>query len=319
MVSSSVTIVDIARALGISKTAVSSALNGKGRVSEDTRRRVLAEASRMGYVSNRAAQRLRGGNHGAVGLYFPADVRELSFYMEFAFGVADVAAATGNDLVLLTSNAVGRSRPQIDGLLIIDPAPQSFTEISADMGHAPIVTVGKYRGVHEERVSASIAADHRSLTCEVLTQLERCGVKRPALAAIDEPWAPLWAAEVVEGYQSWCALRDVVPVELQARVTPDDEEIEHLLENAEQLQCDALLWVAQGIVPHALALQARGVGAGLQLAAMAVEPGPPRVVSVDLRAREYGREAMTLLSRAVAGDVVQGEHVEHIATVVSPE
>src|SRR5690606_23515914 len=126
--------------------------------------------------------------------------------------------------------------------------------------------------------SASIAADHRNLACEVLTKLERCGVQRPALVAIDETRAPLWAKEVVEGYQTWCTLRGIVPVKLQARVMPDDEVIARLLENAEQLHCDALLWVAQGIVPHALALQARGVGAGLQLAAMAAEPGPPRVV-----------------------------------------
>lgn len=319
MTSAAVTIVDIALALGISKTAVSSALHGSGRVSEATRQSVLAQAELMGYVSNRAAQRLRGGKNGAVGLYFPADVRELSFYMEFAFGVADVAATTGNDLLLMTSETSRRSRPVIDGLLVLDPAPQTFSGISADRGDSPIVTVGEYRGAREDRVSAWIAADHRGLTGEVLDQLGRRGVKRPAIAAIDEARAPLWAADVVSGYEEWCAQRAIAPVKLRANLTPKDDEITELLQSAERCGCDALLWVAQGIVPHALALQARGVGASLRLATMAAEPGPARVVSVDLRAREYGREAMQLLLRAIAGEVPPGKSVSHIALVVEPE
>ena len=52
-----ITILDIAASLGISKTAVSAALSGTGRVSAATRERVLAEADRLGYVTNRAAPR----------------------------------------------------------------------------------------------------------------------------------------------------------------------------------------------------------------------------------------------------------------------
>lgn len=273
----------------------------------------------MGYVSNRAAQRLRGGRHGAVGLYFPADVRELAFYMEFAFGVADVTANTGNDLLLLTSETNGRARPQIDGLLVVDPTPASFSAVSADLGNVPIVTVGEYRGAHEDRVAAWIAADHRSLARDVLDELERRGAKRPALAAIEEARAPLWAADVVSGYDEWCTQRRITPVKLQAHVTPSDEEIAQLLEHAERQGNDALIWVAQGVAPHALALQARSIGTGLQLATMAAEPGPARIVSVDLRAREYGRAATRLLLRTIEGDVTPGERVEHTAVLAIPE
>ncbi|MHA3683324.1 LacI family DNA-binding transcriptional regulator [Leucobacter sp. HY1908] len=320
MASSPVTIVDIARALGISKTAVSSALHGRGRVSEDTKQKVLTQAARMGYVSNRAAQRLRGGKHAAIGLHIPANVRELAFYMELAFGVADVAAMTGNDLLLLTSGASGRARPQIDGLLVVDPEPKAFAAVSSNIGDVPVVTVGEYRGEQEDRIAASIAADHRALTMSVLDQLSQCGVRRPAIAAIEEEWAPMWASEVVAGYRDWCERHGANASILHTQVTPTDAEIIRLLDEVEQRGCDALLWVAQGAVTHALAFQASGVaGEGLTFATMSTEPGPTRVVGVDLEARDYGREAAKLLLKAIDGETDPRESVLHAARIVVPE
>ncbi|SJN09231.1 Maltose regulon regulatory protein MalI (repressor for malXY) [Leucobacter sp. 7(1)] len=310
------TIVDIARALGVSKTAVSSALHGRGRVSEETRQRILAQAEQMGYVSNRAAQRLRGGRYGAIGLHLPADLRELAFYMEFAFGVADVAAATGTDLLLRTADAGGSTRPQIDGLLVVDPTPTTFSGAVAGLGDVPLVAVGEYHGPEQERIAAWIAADHRRLTCEVLDALAEEGAKRPALAAIEPGREPFWASQVVAGYVDWCTERGIEPDIRRASVTPSDREIAEVLGSVEGAGRDGLLWVAQGIVPHALALQAQGAGAALHLGAMAAEQGPARVVGVDLRPREYGRAAAELLFRVLAGGA--REQLGHDAVVIRP-
>src|SRR5699024_10494595 len=128
MAKAEVTIVDIANALGISKTTVSSALHGSGRVSERTRIKVKATADSMGYVSNRAAQRLRGGQYHTIGLQIPSDVRDLPFYAEFAFGAAAVAAEHEKDLLLLSGPANERRHAlAIDGLLAIDPTPDTFS------------------------------------------------------------------------------------------------------------------------------------------------------------------------------------------------
>ena len=53
------TIYDIAEHLGVSTGTVNRALNNKGRISEETRKRVLAAAEELGYKANRAAQSLR--------------------------------------------------------------------------------------------------------------------------------------------------------------------------------------------------------------------------------------------------------------------
>lgn len=70
---SPVTIADVARLAGVSTVTVSKTLNNTGRISEETRARVIKAAGDLGYVANPAARRrLRGaldavkvGEHGA--------------------------------------------------------------------------------------------------------------------------------------------------------------------------------------------------------------------------------------------------------------
>ncbi|MEV0461297.1 LacI family DNA-binding transcriptional regulator, partial [Catellatospora methionotrophica] len=59
------TIADIAGRAGVSRSAVSFALNDQPGVSEETRQRVLAVASELGWRPHSAARALRGGRAGA--------------------------------------------------------------------------------------------------------------------------------------------------------------------------------------------------------------------------------------------------------------
>ena len=69
-----VRLLDVAREAGVSRVAAAHVLNGAGtesvRVSEATRKRVEAVASRLRYRPNRAAQQLRGVRSGLVGVIF---------------------------------------------------------------------------------------------------------------------------------------------------------------------------------------------------------------------------------------------------------
>jgi DNA-binding LacI/PurR family transcriptional regulator len=60
---------DVARAAGVSTTAVSYAFSGKGRMPESTRELVLQTAKQLGYEGNYYAQRLRGGNDNMISLF----------------------------------------------------------------------------------------------------------------------------------------------------------------------------------------------------------------------------------------------------------
>ncbi len=62
------TIADIAQRAGVTKAAVSFALNGQPGVSAATRERILALAQEVGYQPSSAARALTAGKAGAYGL-----------------------------------------------------------------------------------------------------------------------------------------------------------------------------------------------------------------------------------------------------------
>ena len=63
-----VTIADIAERAGVSKGAVSYALNGQPGVSDATRERIIAIAAELGWYPNRAARALSASRADACGL-----------------------------------------------------------------------------------------------------------------------------------------------------------------------------------------------------------------------------------------------------------
>ena len=84
------TIRDIAARAGVSKGAVSYALNGRRGVSEATRRRVLAIAEELGWKPNSAARALSAARAGAVGLVLARPARMLGiepFFMQLISGL----------------------------------------------------------------------------------------------------------------------------------------------------------------------------------------------------------------------------------------
>src|SRR3954469_5083956 len=117
------TILDIARAAGVSRTTASAALGGAGRVSEATRERVRAVAAQLGYVANPTARHLQAGRTGAVGIYVPENLFAFSFYMGFVFGAAEACRDEAFALTLIPASpeagkpAVGH----MDGVIVVDP------------------------------------------------------------------------------------------------------------------------------------------------------------------------------------------------------
>lgn len=98
-----ITINDIARAAGVSKGAVSYALNGRPGVSESTRTRILGVADSMGWAPNRTARLLSGSRTDAYGLVLARSPRVLAsepFYMEFVAGIESVLSERSSALLL---------------------------------------------------------------------------------------------------------------------------------------------------------------------------------------------------------------------------
>ena len=84
-VAKKITINDVALAAGVSVSTVSLVLSGKGRISPATGQRVNEAVEQLGFVRNRQASALRGGQSGVIGLI----VRDLAspFYAELTAGL----------------------------------------------------------------------------------------------------------------------------------------------------------------------------------------------------------------------------------------
>ena len=92
------TIADIAQRAGVSKGAVSYALNGQPGVSDATRQRIVAIAQEIGFNPNSAARALSGATANAVGLALCRPARIIGiepFFMGLISGVeAELSAAS---------------------------------------------------------------------------------------------------------------------------------------------------------------------------------------------------------------------------------
>lgn len=112
-----VTILDVARAAGVSTSTVSNLLNGRtGRMLPETRERVESTIRDLGYRPNRAARQLRTGKPQVIGLVVPSVGNPywgaLARYLEAA------ALTEGYHVLLCNSERdPGRERQYVDELV----------------------------------------------------------------------------------------------------------------------------------------------------------------------------------------------------------
>lgn len=298
-----VTIVDLARELGLSKTTVSDALVGSGRVSEATRQRVMTAAQSMGYVSNRAARSLRRRSTGAFGLYIPSEVRGLSFYMHFAFGAADAAAAVGRDLTLHTRTS---EHFQVDGAVVIDALDEDPVVERMLSASIPIVFAGR-SGPLPTEPQGTIEIDHAAVVDFVLGQLESTGTRRPGYVGLESFHGPRWAADSARSFEQWCRREGFEPHAFSLPADPSEAELFAVLERlVGECEVDAIVFGPQGLAARAVPmLHSLGKAPdadsenGFRVASLAGDPvselGSSQIFAVDLAPRSFGREAMDLL------------------------
>ncbi|HBA97005.1 MAG TPA: LacI family transcriptional regulator [Lachnospiraceae bacterium] len=101
-----VTIADIAESLGISKTTVSRALSGKGRISEATRKRVRDCVEENNYKPNVIAQGLAKSKTYNIGVVMPYDygLEDMSYFQSCLVGLQEMASSYGYDIILTVCN-----------------------------------------------------------------------------------------------------------------------------------------------------------------------------------------------------------------------
>ena len=109
---------DIARELGISTSTVSRSISGKGRISQETRKRVLDFISSHDYRPNVQAKGLAQSKTYNLGLVLPLDFSEKSpaFFKDCMSGICEAAAENNYDVMISMTD--GQNLSQISRLVV---------------------------------------------------------------------------------------------------------------------------------------------------------------------------------------------------------
>lgn len=186
MADGKITIDDVARALGISKTTVSRAISGKGRVGDDTRLRVLEYIEEHNYRPNLMARALAQQKTYNIGVIWPDDYNavDLPFFQRCMIGMSEVTSGYGYDIIVSLVSGddfLGLRRiidnHKVDGIILtrtlVHDRPARFLKESG----IPFVAVGS----SDDKDIISVDNDNYSACKELTSILIAKGLKRLAL------------------------------------------------------------------------------------------------------------------------------------------
>lgn len=121
------TMLDIANELSVSKTTVSRAISGNGRIGRETRERVLQYIKAQGYTPNNIARGLASSKTYNIGVIIPDDKDggDAPFFKSMIVGITEAAVKRDYDTVLVVvtdGNISGLERlvanRKVDGIVI---------------------------------------------------------------------------------------------------------------------------------------------------------------------------------------------------------
>lgn len=187
----SITIADVAEALEVSKTTVSRAISGKGRIGKETRERVLAYIQEHDYKPNVIAKGLAQSKTYNLCVVMPGDydVVDLTFFQECLFGIQEIASAMEYDILLSICKANDISsleriiaNHKVDGAILMRTFVVDRQIAFLQQKKVPFVAIGStnYKDVIQ------IDHNHKSACKELTSIILMKQMKKVALIGGDE-------------------------------------------------------------------------------------------------------------------------------------
>lgn len=202
---------DVAGQAGVSVGTASDALAGRGRMTEETRKKVTDAASELGYVANALASGLRTGRTRTIGLHRQSPTEQLDklYFRHFLAGVLEVGQRHDYDVSVLSANTqVPRmTAPRVDGVIVVDPLSDDLRAREL-MGSPLPVVAGEHLPAGMPACEV-VAVDHRAALGELLGAEAGRRVGRPLLVAPDENSG--WGNLLREVFGAWAAELGVEP------------------------------------------------------------------------------------------------------------
>ena len=186
-----ITIDDVAKALGVSKTTVSRAISGKGRVGEITRNRVLNYITENNYKPNLIAKSLAESKTFNIAVVIPGDYNliDLPFFHKCLMGISEFASTFNYDVLVCVCYDNDMSQLEriidnhkVDGViltrtLVVDKPEKYLIEKGV-----PFVVIGT--SLNDDVIQ--VDNDHHSACKELTSLMLMKGYKRIGLIGGDE-------------------------------------------------------------------------------------------------------------------------------------
>ncbi len=187
-VSKNMTIGDIAKDLGLSKSTISRAISGKGRISESTMLKVQDYIRKHNYKPNAMAKGLAQSRTYNIGVILPADANltQIPFFQSCLMGICEEAANEDYDVVVTTVKEDDITflqrliyNQKVDGVILtrslVNDVPAGYLKKNG----IPFVVIGSC----EEDDIIQIDSDHIAGCCELTSILLMSGCHSLALLA----------------------------------------------------------------------------------------------------------------------------------------
>lgn len=145
------TIDDVATNLGLSKTTVSRAISGKGRISQSTRDRVAAYIKEIGYVPSLVARGLAKSRTYNIAFAMPGDGNafQMPFFQQCLWGISNRALDFDYDVLLAMTSENDISQLQrlvrnqkIDGVILGRTSREDKAQEFLKENKIPFVAIG---------------------------------------------------------------------------------------------------------------------------------------------------------------------------------
>ncbi len=300
------TIADIAEHLGVSKTTVSRAMSGKGRISEETVRRVQEYIAAADYKPNVIAKGLAQSKTYNIAVILPVDcnVTELPFFQSCMYGICEAAAKRDYDVLAVytkagETGALERiiSNHKIDGVILSRTLIKDAAAEYVKEKRVPLVAVGS----SPDSSLVQVDNDHRSACRELTGRLLDKGYRNIALIGGNE--THIVTRSRYEGFaDAFCLAAKPVNPELITLGLETAEEMEAAVDELLLKGAECIVCMDDMICSHVLEeLQKKGISVPEQVTVASfyrgslAEQKKYQIPSLEFDAGELGRAAGNIL------------------------
>jgi DNA-binding LacI/PurR family transcriptional regulator len=318
---------DVARELGVSKTTVSRAISGKGRISQATRDRVQSFVESHDFRPNVAARGLAQKKTFNLALLLPIDyaAADFQFFKDCMNGICEAAARHDYDIVISMVGGDDLTQLQrlvryrkVDGMILSRAVEYSRTQLYLKEKQMPYLVIGPNKDPDTMSVDNQNEEASRELTELMLFK----GMRRLALLGGQESYSVTQSR-----YRGFEQAHEKAGIQMHPELfSMNVDNYQHAMKAVEKALsegADGIICMDDYICELALGcLRERGVAIPQQIRiaslydSLQIERNNPPVSSVRFDTKKLGQNACLKLLKLLGEEIEEAEHISNYQVIL---